>query len=409
MAQVDSSMYLQMQAPDIFGGFARGFGQGAQMAQNYQQAQARKAQEQEKKTIGEIMRQNQINKDAYNADPEMHKSPYDENKFLMGQLANANLSPETQMAYEDRLTQRQSNQMKLQGQERAQKAKLVYDAFSTVKDQQSYSKALDYLKSQGMDTKDYTGDYASDRPVIEMSKRKALSISEQLQQANADRTYNLQKQNLDEQRLQRQMQQQGKQKEVSNKMATDLRKERSGLPVTKSTQEVAAAYNRMQNAAKEPSAAGDLSLIFNYMKMLDPRSTVREGEFANAQNAAGVPTKILNTYNNIMSGQRLSAEQRIDFLKNARGSYQAQMDVQNKIDEQYKALAEKNNIPVEDVILMFEANPMDQQLMQQPQQKQSGFFDWMYMNKAYASPQQGPVQQQPQVFKTSDIPWADEQ
>lgn len=408
MAQVDSSMYLQMQAPDIFGGFARGYSQGQAIKERADLRDAREAQKAEQKALGEIMRQNQINKDAYNADPEMYKSPYDENKFLMGQLANANLSPETQMAYEDKLTQRQSNKMKLSQQEAAQKAKTIYDTFSTVKDQQSHLRAIEYLKSQGMDVKDFSGDYASDKQAIEMAKRKALSVEQQLQQANADRTYNLQKQNLDEQRLQRQMQQQGKQKEVSNKMATDLRKERSGLPVTKSTQEVAAAYNRMQNAAKEPSAAGDLSLIFNYMKMLDPRSTVREGEFANAQNAAGVPTKILNTYNNIMSGQRLSAEQRIDFLKNARGSYQAQMDVQNKIDEQYKALAEKNNIPVEDVILMFEANPMDQQLMQQPQQKQSGFFDWMYMNKAYASPQQGPVQQQPQVFKTSDIPWADE-
>jgi hypothetical protein len=33
------------------------------------------------------------------------------------------------------------------------------------------------------------------------------------------------------------------------------------------------------------------------MKMLDPTSVVREGEFATAQNAASIPIKIVNMYN----------------------------------------------------------------------------------------------------------------
>lgn len=80
---------------------------------------------------------------------------------------------------------------------------------------------------------------------------------------------------------------------------------------TKGYQEVKSAYGRV--LASDDSAVGDLSLIFGYMKMLDPGSVVREGEFATAQNAAGVPERIVNIYNKIISGERLNDSQRKAF------------------------------------------------------------------------------------------------
>jgi hypothetical protein len=80
---------------------------------------------------------------------------------------------------------------------------------------------------------------------------------------------------------------------------------------TKGYQEVKSAYGRV--LASEDSAVGDLSLIFGYMKMLDPGSVVREGEFATAQNAAGVPERIQNIYNKVVNGERLSPSQRTSF------------------------------------------------------------------------------------------------
>jgi len=88
---------------------------------------------------------------------------------------------------------------------------------------------------------------------------------------------------------------------------------------TKGYQDVKAAFSRI--TASQDNAAGDLSLIFNYMKMLDPGSTVREGEFASAQNATGVPSRILNAYNNVINGERLNPEQRKQFLGQARTLY----------------------------------------------------------------------------------------
>ena len=88
---------------------------------------------------------------------------------------------------------------------------------------------------------------------------------------------------------------------------------------TKGYQEVKSAYGRV--LASEDNAVGDLSLIFGYMKMLDPGSVVREGEFATAQNAAGVPERIQNIYNQVVSGQRLSPSQRQAFKGQAAKLY----------------------------------------------------------------------------------------
>lgn len=80
---------------------------------------------------------------------------------------------------------------------------------------------------------------------------------------------------------------------------------------------VLSMYQNLQRASSDPSAAGDLSMIFAYMKMLDPGSVVREQEFANAQNAAGVPDQIRNAYNRALNGQRLNPNQRQDFVRQA--------------------------------------------------------------------------------------------
>lgn len=65
------------------------------------------------------------------------------------------------------------------------------------------------------------------------------------------------------------------------------------------------------------SAQDDLALIFSFMKILDPGSVVREGEFANAQNTAGIPDRVVNAYNNALRGTRLSDGQRNEFFRTA--------------------------------------------------------------------------------------------
>jgi len=105
------------------------------------------------------------------------------------------------------------------------------------------------------------------------------------------------------------------------------------LDKTKDYTGIAQAYSKIEAAAKDPSAAGDLSLIFGYMKILDPASVVRETEFANAQNAAGVPDRIRNLWNKALRGERLNEAQRDDFVNSAKKlvvSQKGQLDSMNK-------------------------------------------------------------------------------
>lgn len=96
--------------------------------------------------------------------------------------------------------------------------------------------------------------------------------------------------------------------------------------------------------AKRGTAAGDMALIYAYMKSMDPTSTVREGEFASAQNAAGVPERIINMYNNARNGTRLSDDQRKDFVSVARDSFATQQTAQQNRNKHFTNWANAYNI-----------------------------------------------------------------
>ncbi len=130
----------------------------------------------------------------------------------------------------------------------------------------------------------------------------------------------------------------------------DLRKEFEGLPDVKLFRETEGAYKRVLKAVDDPSAAGDIALIFNFMKMLDPASVVRETEFATAQNAAGVPEIIRNQWNKLQSGERLNPVQRQDFINQAKGQYIGAEELFTVRANQYKGLASEYGFKPERIV-----------------------------------------------------------
>ena len=133
------------------------------------------------------------------------------------------------------------------------------------------------------------------------------------------------------------------------KAEDDLRGELQAL--SKPFVQVRDSMGRIEAAAKNPSAAGDLALIFNYMKVLDPGSTVREGEFATAQNSAGMPERIRAKYNQVVNGERLEESQRADFVDRARDLYKSQESIQKQTEGNYRELATRRGARPENVIL----------------------------------------------------------
>lgn len=141
-----------------------------------------------------------------------------------------------------------------------------------------------------------------------------------------------------------------KKKKAAQEDSDDLRNKFAALPQTKAFNEVKVTFGKMQRAAKDESAAGDMSVIYSFMKMQDPGSTVREGEFASAQNAGGVSDKLRNQYNKIVNGERLSPAQRADFLKQAQGFLEEQKSAYDEQANFYTDIAKRRGADVADII-----------------------------------------------------------
>lgn len=113
------------------------------------------------------------------------------------------------------------------------------------------------------------------------------------------------------------------------------------------------AFGRVQAAAKDPSAAGDLALIFNYMKILDPGSVVRESEFANAAASGALGERFKAVGRKLIAGERLSNEMRQDFLKRSRMLYSAQSKFQKRLRGKFMNLAKNYNLDPQNIVMDF--------------------------------------------------------
>lgn len=113
------------------------------------------------------------------------------------------------------------------------------------------------------------------------------------------------------------------------------------------------SFGRIQESVTDPSAAGDLSLIFNYMKMLDPGSVVRESEFAVAEGSRGAPDIIRSWHLKVLKGERMPPNQRADFVNRANKLYGQQLRSQRDLDKKYTGLANRNELNPQNIVIDF--------------------------------------------------------
>lgn len=110
-------------------------------------------------------------------------------------------------------------------------------------------------------------------------------------------------------------------------------------PAFKTLAELSNRQNARVRQGKPGSAADDMAIVFAYMKILDPPSVVREGEYATAKNAAGIPEQIRNAYNKAKDGSFLSPEQRRQFVDAAKAAYEQRRAAYNDQADRYRELA----------------------------------------------------------------------
>ena len=128
-----------------------------------------------------------------------------------------------------------------------------------------------------------------------------------------------------------------------------LRKDYTQL--TSAYRDVGRSYKAMQSLAENPSPMGDIGLMFAYMKMLDPKSTVREGEKATVEQAGNIPTRVWQRYNKMVDGTGLTVEQRVDLVRQAGALYGAQEDSFRNITSQFEDIIERRGLTPGNVLV----------------------------------------------------------
>lgn len=137
------------------------------------------------------------------------------------------------------------------------------------------------------------------------------------------------------------------------KLESGVRKEFTNLSKDFFTQRD--AFGRIQgivgNDPSKMTPADDIALIFNFMKVNDPGSTVREGEFATAENAASIPTRIRVQYNKALKGDKLLPKQRMEFVNTSRKLFNAADRQHNRRIDSFTGISERQGLDTRNVVL----------------------------------------------------------
>lgn len=86
---------------------------------------------------------------------------------------------------------------------------------------------------------------------------------------------------------------------------------------TKPSYARAQAYESMMQAAADPSAKGDLTMVYSFIKALDPESVVREGEISLVNSNRSIPDQVKGYAQKLATGKNLLPEERADLIKQA--------------------------------------------------------------------------------------------
>lgn len=131
-----------------------------------------------------------------------------------------------------------------------------------------------------------------------------------------------------------------------------LRKEYVARPEYKRFETTASSYQRVLTGANDGTAAGDMAVVYGFMKMQDPDSAVRESEYATAENARGVDESIRNVWNRLRKGERLTTNQKKMFASLAEKQYADSTGTINKLNDYYSGVARAHGIDPAAVVTM---------------------------------------------------------
>lgn len=165
-----------------------------------------------------------------------------------------------------------------------------------------------------------------------LASRQQSSLKNQL--AMAQYMNDLQKMQLD-------MQKTGKE-DAKTKFSQEKNLRDSFIKESKTNVLALEGFNKVAIASNAPpSGANDLALVFAYMKTIDPNSAVKEGEYTNAEESQGVSQRVINIYNKLVDGERLTPQARQMFLDSAKQQVLPSVRKQEQLEKNYLSLSKQ--------------------------------------------------------------------
>jgi hypothetical protein len=128
------------------------------------------------------------------------------------------------------------------------------------------------------------------------------------------------------------------------KMQNDIRQDLKG------PKDTATAYQTMYNAATNPTQKGDTTMLYTFFKVLDPQSTVREGEIEMIKQSRSIPEKFKGMAQKLASGQTLLESERADLLNQAYQYVSNQQRGVNETINMYKDYAKSFGLNPENAV-----------------------------------------------------------
>lgn len=213
-----------------------------------------------------------------------------------------------------------------------------------------YNKAMDYKQKRAEDIASKKADQAIASRKAGAEERKAAT-----DERFKDRELNLKEMEIKGKNLEKGMQEKKDKRDLEVKLAENFLSNH----MVKDHQDATVGMQKIREATadapdgQKKNQYDDVALVFNFMKVLDPGSVVREGEYKTAQNNAGMLEKMGVQIDKLKSGAQLSPNQRKAILDAAERQFSASQQKYDTLVGSMEKVASKYGLDPENVTRNF--------------------------------------------------------
>jgi len=113
------------------------------------------------------------------------------------------------------------------------------------------------------------------------------------------------------------------------------------------------AWQKIKKAGMNRDGMSDMALVFMFMKVLDPPSTVRDGEAEAVRSSGQLGNKFRTMLSRVLESKGMADGQREELIRVAGQLYREQLFNQIQLEGQYGALADRAGADRADVVLDY--------------------------------------------------------